>query len=105
MYLIVRYKVYMNAEDIFKKCCQRNTVSLFKGFLIMLEDLHKEHQIHFNKLRQNLPEGCVPLIDQADYFDEEKLQHLRKRTLDIGNETIRNIDGEIDNYIIGFTFK
>ena len=55
--------------------------------------------------RNNLPEGCVPVVDQADYFSEEKLQHLRKRTLDIGNETIRNIEGELDNYTIGFIFK
>ena len=95
----------MNAEDIFRKCCHRNTVSLFKGFLVMLEDLHKEHEINFSKLRNNLPEGCVPIVDQADYFDEEKLQHLRKRTLDIGNEAIRNIQGDLDNYTIAFTFK
>jgi len=95
----------MNAEDIFKKCCHRNTVSLFKGFLVMLEDLHKEHEINFKKLRNNLPEGCVPIVDQADYFDEDKLQHLRKRTLDIGNETIRNILGDLDNYTIAFIFK
>ena len=71
----------------------------------MLEDLHKEHEINFSKLRKNLPEGCVPIVDQADYFDEEKLQHFRKRTLDIGNETIRNILGDLDNYTIAFTFK
>ena len=64
----------MNAEDIFKKCCHRNTVSLFKGFLVMLEDLHKEHEINFSKLRNNLPRGlCALYVDQADYFDEEKL--------------------------------
>ncbi len=95
----------MDAEDILKKCCNRNTVSLFKGFLVMLEDLHKEHQINFNKLKKNLPEGCVPIIEQADYFDNDKLQYLRKRTLDIGNETIRNIESELDYYSIGFTFK
>ena len=71
----------------------------------MLEDLHNEHQIHFEKLEKNLPEGCKPIIDQANYFDENKLQYLRKRTLDIGNETIRNIESELDNYTIGFTFK
>ena len=47
----------------------------------MLEDLHNEHQIHFEKLKRNLPEGCEPIINQANYFDEEKLQYLRKRTL------------------------
>lgn len=71
----------------------------------MLEDLHKEHQINFDKLRNNLPEGCVPVVDQADYFSEDKLQHLRKRTLDIGNEAIRNIQGDLDNYTISFIFK
>ncbi|NDG53223.1 MAG: hypothetical protein EBY39_09410 [Flavobacteriia bacterium] len=95
----------MEAEDIFKKCYHRNTVSLFKGFLIILEDLYKEHQINFDKLKNNLPEGCIPVVDQADYFSEDKLKHLRKKTLDIGNETIRNIESELDNYTIGFTFK
>jgi len=95
----------MDPEDIFKRCCQRNTVSLFKGFLVMIEDLHKEHEISFDKLRNNLPEGCLPVVDQADYFSEEKLQHLRKRILDIGNETIRNIQGDLDNYTTHFIFK
>ena len=95
----------MNAEGILKKHCQRNTVSLFKGFLVMLEDLQKEHQIQFNKLRKNLPKDTLPILEQADYFDEEKLQHLRKRTLAIGNETIRNIEGELENFTITFEFN
>jgi hypothetical protein len=74
----------MDAQGIFRKYCQRNTVSLFKGFLVMLEDLQREHQIH---------------------FDEEKLQHLRKRTLDLGNETIRNVESELENFTISFTFN
>ena len=95
----------MDAHGIFKKHCQRNTVSLFKGFLMMLEDLQKEHQIHFSKLKRNLPEDYTSLLDQADYFDEDKLQHLRKRTLDIGDETIRNLEGELENFTISFTFN
>ena len=95
----------MDAEGIFKKHCQRNTVALFKGFLMMLEDLQKEHQINFDKLRNNLPEDYDALLDQADYFCDEKLQHLRKRTLDIGNEAIRNIEGEFENFTINFTFN
>ena len=71
----------------------------------MLEDLNEEHRIHFSKLKQNLPEEYKSLIDQADYFDQDKLQHLRKRTLDIGNETIRNIEGDLENFTIGFVFK
>jgi hypothetical protein len=95
----------MDAEGIFKKHCQRNTVALFKGFLMMLEDLQKEHQINFDKLRGSLPEEYDALLEQADYFCDDKLQHLRKRTLDIGNEAIRNIEGEFENFTINFTFN
>ena len=95
----------MEAETIFRKQCERNTVSLFKGFLMMLEDLQKEHEIHFGKLRRNLPSEYSTRIDQADYFDQEKIQHLRKRTLDIGNEAFRNIERGIENFTIDFVFK
>ena len=95
----------MEAETIFRKQCERNTVSLFKGFLMMLEDLQKEHEIHFGKLKRNLPDEYSPLIDQADYFDQEKIQHLRKRTLDIGNEAVRNIEGGMENFTIDFVFE
>jgi hypothetical protein len=95
----------MDAEDIFRKHCERNTTTLFKGFLMMLEDLQKEHEINFNKLRKNLPDEYAAIIDQADYFDEDKVQHFRKRTLDIGNEAIRNIKGGFENFTIDFEFK
>jgi len=95
----------MEAETIFRKHCERNTVSLFKGFLMMLEDLQKEHEIHFGKLKRHLPDEYSALIDQADYFDQDKIQHLRKRTLDIGNEAVRNIEGGMENFTIDFVFK
>jgi len=95
----------MKAEDMVRRYCERNTVALFKGFLMMVEDLQVEHQIHFGKLRNALPEQYHPLIDQADYFDQDKLQHLRKRTLDIGNEAVRNIEGGFENFTISFEFK
>ena len=95
----------MDAENIFRKHCERNTTTLFKGFLMMLEDLQTEHEIHFRKLKRNLPDEYAAIIDQADYFDEDKVQHFRKRTLDIGNEAIRNITGGLENFTIDFEFK
>lgn len=95
----------MDAEDMVRKYFERNTVALFKGFLMMIEDLQVEHQIHFGKLRNSLPKEYRGLIDQANYFDQDKLQHLRKRTLDIGNEAVRNIAGGFENFTISFEFK
>ena len=76
---------------------------LFKSFLVLIEDLHKEHEINFSKLKDSLPED-QRLIVQADYFDEEKLKYLRKKILDMGNEVIRNNDSEIENFTISFKF-
>lgn len=95
----------MDAQKIFRKHCERNTTTLFKGFLMMLEDLQKEHEINFSKLRKNLPVEYAAVIEQADYFDDEKVQHLRKRTLDIGNEAIRGMQGGLENFTIDFEFK
>ena len=95
----------MKAEDIFRDHCEQNTKALFKGFLIILEDLQKEYQINFGKLKRNLPEEFHPVVDQADYFGEEKAQYLRKKTLDIGNETLRLIGGNFENFTIDFHFK
>jgi hypothetical protein len=77
---------------------------LFKTFLILLEDLKTDHDIHFCKLRKNLP-NHKELIEQADYFDEKKMQYLRKKVLDMGNENIRNNDDDLDKFTIEFQFK
>ena len=70
----------MDARGLLGEHYHRNTKKLFKSFLILLEDLKTDHDIHFCKLRKNLPEHKA-LIEQADYFDEKKMQYLRKKIL------------------------
>ena len=70
-----------------------------------MEDLKNEHDSNFNKLRDSLPEEYQPILNQADYFDDDKMQHLRKRILDVGNESLRNILYEVQNFTITFDFK
>jgi hypothetical protein len=94
----------MDARGLLGEHYHRNTKRLFKSFLILLEDLKTEHDIHFCKLRKNLPEHKA-LIEQADYFDESKMQYLRKKILDTGNENIRNNDDDLEKFTIEFQFK
>ena len=63
----------MNPEKEINAIFSRNTKLLFKSFLILIEDLNKDHLINFSKLKKNLPEEYHALIDQADYFDQHKL--------------------------------
>jgi|DEB0MinimDraft_6_1074348.scaffolds.fasta_scaffold137615_2 hypothetical protein len=94
-----------NAEEFLEYCYVRNTKSLFKGFLMLVEDLKQEHESHFGKLRDALPEEYQDLINQADYLDEDKFEHLRKRVLDMGNENLRNFSTEFEKYTVSFRFN
>lgn len=94
----------MNANSALSQSHNRSTKLLFKSFLILIEDLNRDHVINFSKLRKALPEEFGALIDQADYFDQHKLQYLRKKILDMGNETIRSNDNALDDFTISFKF-
>lgn len=97
----------MSEEDkeILQNRYEKHVKSLFKSFLFMLEDLNEEHNIHFAKLKKALPETYHPLINQANYFDFEKMQYLRKRVLDLGNDSLRSQSEDLEKFIVEFKFK
>jgi hypothetical protein len=94
----------MDADKALGDKYSKNTKVLFKAFLILIEDLHKDHCINFSKLRDHIPEEYHPLLDTADYFDQHKLQYLRKKILDMGNESIRTTANDCEYFTISFKF-
>jgi len=75
----------------------RNVINLYKSFLIMMEDMHDQHNNNFRKLKQALPEE-IDLIDQADYWDESRMDYLRKKILDKGNDSLREVLGQLEQF-------
>jgi len=75
----------------------RNIINLYKTFLIMMEDMHHQHKLSFSKLKIALPEDH-DLINQADYWDEDTMEYLRKRILDSGNDSLREILSHIEQF-------
>ena len=75
----------------------RNIINLYKTFLIMVEDLEEEHKRSFRKLKGALPESS-DLIDQANYLDEDKMEYIRKKILDQGNHSLREIIGQLEKF-------
>ena len=75
----------------------RNVINLYKSFLIMMEDMHDQHNNNFRKLKQALPEE-IDLIDQADYWDESRMDYLRKKILDKGNDSLREMLGQLEQF-------
>lgn len=78
-------------EEIRDFHVRKNITELFKSFLVILEDLEQDHLMYVEKLKKCLPSEHHPVIDNADYLDESKVEYLRKKILDLGNNCIRNM--------------
>ena len=95
----------MNAKKKLNEDSSECISSLFKMMLMLLEDMKNDHDFHYQKLYDNIPEKYHPIINAANHFDAQKVNWIRKRILDIGNESIRNFESRIDNYTVTFLFK
>ena len=84
-------------NEILEFQVNRNIINLYKSFLVMMEDMHHQHQRSFNKLKVALPQD-KDLINQADYWDEETMDFIRKRILDSGNNALRELVGQIQQF-------
>jgi hypothetical protein len=95
----------MDAKQSLSKKSSKSISSLFKQYLILVEDLKFEHEEYVKRIKNNIPHEHHKIIDSAEYFNETKMNWLRKRILDIGNESIRSLDSEMSDFSVNFVFK
>ena len=95
----------MDAKKNLNKRSEHEISNLFKAMLSLLEDMKVDHDFHYEKLYQNIPKEHHNVISAANHFTPEKVAWIRKRILDAGNESIRNLYSEIDNYKVSFVFN
>ena len=81
---------------------ERHIVVLFKEILAIFEQLGEEHDEAMEKLYQSLPAEYKPYVDLADHYTEEKYDRIRRAVLQRGNDCIRSVKEEVDNYQIDF---
>ena len=67
--------------------------------------MKKDHDFHYEKLYNEIPKEYHSVLRVADHFTDDKVSWIRKRILDFGNESIRNLDSKLDNYTVTFIFK
>ena len=67
--------------------------------------MKKDHDFHYEKLYNEIPKQYHSVLRAADHFTDDKVSWIRKRILDFGNESIRNLDSKLDNYTVTFIFK
>ena len=91
-----------NANDLLRFQVRRNVTGLYKSFLILIEDLERDQEIQFSKLKESMPEYKA-LLEQAEFLDSGKSNYIRKKILDAGNGAIREIISELENYDVNFS--
>ena len=95
----------MDAKKNLNKESNDEISRLFKMMLIMVEDMKKDHDFHYEKLYENIPDEYHGVINTANHFTPQKVNWIRKRILDVGNESIRNLGSTLDDYTVSFVFK
>lgn len=91
-----------SADSVLRFQQERIIKTLFTEFLMVLEDLARDHDIALDKLSAALPPDLSKYIDLADYFTPEKSVLLRKRVLDRGNHALRELYTQVDHFNVGF---
>jgi|TARA_R110000824_G_scaffold18933_1_gene74198 hypothetical protein len=95
----------MDAKKNLNKESDECISRLFKTMLMLVEDMKKDHDFHYEKLYENIPEEYHAVINTANHFTPPKVNWIRKRILDVGNESIRNLGTALNNYTVSFIFK
>jgi len=84
----------VEVKDILDFQVNRSITMLYKQFLVMVEDLHEEHLRYLNKMQGGENNDMV----KYNYFDQSKMDYLRKKILDSGNSCKREILTVVDHF-------
>lgn len=76
---------------------KRIITKLFKCYLSSLEDLRYQHQVSIERLKDDLTSEQIEILNYLDFY---RYSLIRKRVLDNGNETIRDVHNFLDNFDI-----
>ena len=97
--------ITQKAEGVFGFEMKRSITSLFKHHLQSIEDLRYNHQLALDNLKKewkNSTGNDIPehVLKDFNYLDFDRFSQIRKRTLDRGNESIRDLEKVLENFTI-----
>ena len=82
-------------SDILNSETGRIVTKLFKCYLSSIEDLKYQHLVALQRLQSDLSPEQIEILN---YLDTHRYTMIRKRILDNGNETIRDLHNFLDNF-------
>ena len=78
----------------------RGIINLYKKYFLIIQDLKQEHETLLEKVAQ---ETSPDFPKKIDYFSEDKYNYIRKKILDAGNDSIRELEKTLE--VIEVRFK
>jgi hypothetical protein len=78
----------------------RGIVNLYKKYFLIIQDLKQEHEVLLEKVAL---ETSPDFPQKIDYFSEDKYNYIRKKILDAGNDSIRELEKTLE--VIDVRFK
>lgn len=90
------------AQDLLEFQVKKDVSYLYKRFLNVIEDIRDEHMFMIEKLEKALPEEHHKLLAASNHFDENRFGYFRKKVLDAGNGSIRNLQEQISKFDVDF---
>ena len=78
----------------------RGIVNLYKKYFLIIQDLKQEHEVLLDKIAQ---ETSPDFPQKIDYFTEDKYNYIRKKILDAGNDSIRELEKTLE--VVDVRFK
>lgn len=95
----------MNDQFFLENRYKQSVTQLFKEMLKIVEDMKADHDFHYSRLAENLPDEYLNLLAASNHFDERKFKWIRKKILDTGNQSLRDFASEMENFTVSFIFK
>ncbi len=77
----------------------RNVINLYKSFFSIIEDLTHEQVALIKKVKEKHEVD----IGDLNFFTKDKYSHIRKKILDSGNDTLRDLDKNFE--LLDITLK
>ena len=74
---------------------KRVVTKLFKDFLVIAEDIRQDHLAVISDIERQFP---PTMVQKWNYLDLAKYSRIRKKVLDSGNDSLREMQTILDDF-------
>jgi hypothetical protein len=94
--------MFDNHQQLLESQLRRTVTNLFKQYLVILEDIRQEQLQIVAELSSQFP---AEFVQKVNSLDLPRYSRLRKKVLDLGNDSLREMQSILDDFKISIDNK